>query len=125
MCSHCQYFVFNAPSSGHADSTDIPAPTMEMLLAAEVKEPVLKAIQDSLSKQLTGMIHFREQVYQHKRAVREEEKIIQSRDRKEAKHLAKAERKRVLSTAVEMNFERRCAHDDRVGKNLRIDTYWP
>lgn len=48
--------------------------------------------------------------------VREQELAIQSRQRKEAKDAAKSDRRRVLSTAVEMNFERRCAHDDRVGE---------
>lgn len=87
-----------------------------MLLSAEVKDPLLKSIQDTLSKQLNSMIHFREQVYQHKKEVKQEELILQSRLRKAEKDAAKADRQRVLSTAVEMNFERRCAHDDRVGK---------
>jgi hypothetical protein len=105
--------------SGQADSTEIPAPTMEMLLAAEAKDPLLKSIQTTLSRQLTSMIQFREQVYHHKKEVREQEKVIRSRERKEARDLAKTERQRVLSTAVEMNFERRCAHDDRVGKDIK------
>ena len=87
-----------------------------MLLAAEVKDPLLKSIQETLSKQFTNMLQFREQVYQHKKEVKQEELSLQSRRRKDAKEDAKAERQKLLATAVEMNFERRCADDDRVGE---------
>jgi len=101
--------------NGQADSTDVPIPTFEMLLGAEVKEPLLKSVQDALSKQLNSMIQFREKVYRQKKEVKEQEKLIQIRERQRQKDISKAERKRDLSTAVEMNFERRCAHDDRAG----------
>ena len=107
--------------SGHADSIDGPTPTLEMLLATDVKDPMLKSIKDTLSNQLNRLIQFREQVYTHKKEVKEQEKVMLSRSRKEAKEFSKSLRKQNLSTAVEMNFERRCAHDDRVGMKIAID----
>ena len=101
--------------TGHADSTDAPIPTIDMLLAADVKDPMLKSIQETLSKQFNDLILFREKVLQLKKNVTEQEKAIEVRTRKLAKDESKAERKKTLSTAVEMAFERRCAHDDRIG----------
>jgi hypothetical protein len=85
-----------------------------MLLSAEVKDPLLKSLQETLSKQFKNMIQFREQVFLHKKDIREQEQMMRSRERKQKVDFSKAERKKELSTAVEMSFERRCAHDDRV-----------
>lgn len=57
--------------SGHGDSTDVPATTMERLLSSDTKDPALRSVKDTLSKQLEGMIKFREKVQAHKTEVLE------------------------------------------------------